>query len=265
MSIELSTETDELHLQQSEHVLWLRLNRPQALNALTASLVDDLTKVIQEADEDPDVRVIVLTGTGRAFCAGADLKESAKRSTEEGARFVKKIGELTNLIEECTKPVIAAINGIAIAGGLELVLACDVVIAAEAAVLGDAHSNYAMFPGAGATVRLPRKIGLNNAKYLMFTGDMPSAREWLAMGLVSQVVPGEGLNDAVSALASKLAGKSPFGLAKMKQALNDSLDQPAQIGLRYERALVNLYSHSADRVEGLAAFREKRPPQFQGR
>ncbi|MBT2550263.1 enoyl-CoA hydratase/isomerase family protein [Arthrobacter sp. ISL-65] len=265
MTIELSTETDELQLQQSDHVLWLRLNRPQALNALTASMVDDLTRVIVEADEDPEVRVIVLTGTGRAFCAGADLKDSAKRSPESGARFVKRIGELTNLIEECTKPVIAAVNGIAIAGGLELVLACDTVIAAESAVLGDAHSNYAMFPGAGATVRLPRKVGLNNAKYLMFTGDMPAAHEWLAMGLVSQVIPDEGLNDAVSALASKLAGKSPLGLAKMKQALNDSLDQPAHIGLRYERALVNLYSHSADRVEGLAAFREKRTPHFQGK
>lgn len=263
--MEATTETKELLTQQSKSVLWLKLNRPHALNALTASLVDDLTRSIVDAEQDPEVRVIVLTGEGRAFCAGADLKDSAKRSPEAGAQFVKRIGELTNLIEACTKPVIAAINGIAIAGGLELVLACDLVIAAESAVLGDAHSNYAMFPGAGGTVRLPRKIGLNNAKHLMFTGDMPVAREWLAMGLVNQVIADEDLIDAVSALASKLAGKSPLGLAKMKQALNDSLDQPAHIGLRYERALVNLYSHSADRIEGLAAFREKRTPHFQGK
>ena len=257
--------SEELHRHQSEAVLWLKLNRPQALNALTASLVNALTRAIEDAERDPEVRVLVLTGEGRAFCAGADLKDSAKRSHESGFEFVKAIGELTNLLEACTKPVIAAVNGIAVGGGLELVLACDLVIAAESAVLGDAHSNYAMFPGGGATVRLPRKIGINNAKHLMFTGEMPAAREWQALGLVTQVVADEGLIDAVSLLARKLATKSPLGLARMKQALNDSLDQPAPIALRYERALSNLYSFSADRAEGLAAFREKRAPHFQGK
>jgi enoyl-CoA hydratase len=263
--VETATNMEELHQEQRDAVLWLKLNRPQALNALTLSLVGALTRAIESAQRDPGVRVIVLTGEGRAFCAGADLKDPARANPDAGAEFVKAIGALTEVIEASGRPVIAAINGIAVAGGLELVLSCDLVIAAESARLGDAHSNYALFPGAGSTVRLPRKVGLNNAKHLMFTGDMRPASEWKDMGLVSQVVADDGFLDAVSALAAKLATKSPLVLARMKQALNDSLDQPASIALRYERALSNLHHFSADRVEGLAAFKEKRAPRFQGK
>ncbi|PUA19537.1 enoyl-CoA hydratase/isomerase family protein [Glaciimonas sp. PCH181] len=260
-----SDTTEELHRHQADAVLWLKLNRPNALNALTATLVDALTSAIKDAERDPAVRVIVLTGEGRAFCAGADLKDSAKRTHESGAEFVKVIGELTVLMEASTKPIIAAVNGIAVAGGLELVLACDFVVATESAKIGDAHSNYAMFPGAGVTARLPRKNGVNNAKYFMFTGEMLPAQEWMALGLVSQVLADNEFIDGVSRIAKKLAIKSPLVLARMKQALNDSLDQPLPIALRSERALSNLHSYSADRVEGLAAFREKRAPQFQGK
>ncbi len=262
--MEAAKNTEELQRQQGDAVLWLKLNRPQALNSLTLSLVEALTMAIKDAQGDPEVRVIVLTGEGRAFFAGADLKDPARSRPESGAEFVKAIGALTELIEASAKPVIAAINGIAVAGGLELVLACDLVIAAESARIGDAHSNYALFPGAGATVRLPRKVGLNNAKLLMFTGDMHPASEWKALGLVNMVVADAGFIDAVAALAKKLATKSPLVLGRMKQALNDSLDQPLSIGLRYERALSNLHHFSADRVEGLTAFKEKRPPQFKG-
>lgn len=260
-----AANTEELQQRHDGGVLWLTLNRPQALNSLTLALVHALIGTIEAAQQDPDVRIIVLTGQGRAFCAGADLKDPARARPESGAEFVQAIGALTELIEASAKPVIAAINGIAVAGGLELVLACDLVIAAESARLGDAHSNYALFPGAGATVRLPRKVGLNNAKLLMFTGDMHPALEWKALGLVNQVVADDGFVDAVSALAAKLAAKSPLVLARMKQALNDALDHPVAVGLRYERALANLHHFSADRVEGLAAFKEKRAPKFQGK
>jgi enoyl-CoA hydratase/carnithine racemase len=265
MTTQTNDTTDELLTERRGTVLWLTLNRPRALNAVTASMLDALVAAIETGDRDPEVRAMVLTGSGRGFCAGADLKDSAKRSPEAGAKFVKKIGELTNLIEASGTPVIAAVNGIAVAGGLELVLSCDIVVAAESAVLGDSHSNFAMFPGAGATVRLPRKIGVNNAKYLMLTGETPTAREWLALGLVNVVVADDDLHDSVERLADKIASKSPLVLARMKQALNDSLDQPVAIGLRYERALAAAHSYSADRVEGLTAFREKRTPQFEGR
>jgi len=263
--LDTAKQTEELQQQRSDAVLWLKLNRPHALNSLTLSLVEALTAAIKDAENDPEVRVIVLTGEGRAFCAGADLKDPARSRPESGAEFVKAIGALTELIEACPRPVIAAINGIAVAGGLELVLACDLVFAAESARLGDAHSNYALFPGAGSTVRLPRKVGLNNAKLLMFSGEMLPATEWKTLGLVNQVIADDGFVDAVSALAKKLASKSPLVLARMKQALNDAMDQPLPIALRYERALSNLHHFSADRVEGLAAFKEKRAPQFQGK
>jgi enoyl-CoA hydratase len=263
--METALHTEELDQQQRNAVLWLKLNRPQALNSLTLSLVNALTQAMEDAQGDPEVRVIVLTGEGRAFCAGADLKDPARSRPESGAEFVKAIGGLTELIEASTKPVIAALNGITVAGGLELVLACDLVIAAESACIGDAHSNYALFPGAGATARLPRKVGLNNAKLLMFTGDMHPASEWKTLGLVNLVVADDGFIGAVEVLAQKLAAKSPLVLGRMKQALNDALDQPLSIGLRYERALSNLHHFSADRVEGLAAFKEKRAPRFTGK
>jgi enoyl-CoA hydratase/carnithine racemase len=263
--METVLNSEELDQQQRDAVLWLTLNRPQALNSLTLSLVNGLMQAIQNAQDDPEVRIIVLTGAGRAFCAGADLKDPARSRPESGAEFVRAIGALTELIEGSAKPVIAAINGIAVAGGLELVLACDLVVAAESSRIGDAHSNYALFPGAGATVRLPRKVGLNNAKLLMFTGDMHPASEWKELGLVNMVVPDDSFTSAVESLAAKLAVKSPLVLGRMKQALNDSLDQPLSIGLRYERALSNLHHFSADRVEGLAAFKEKRSPQFTGK
>ena len=256
----------ELLSHQIHAVLWLKLNRPHALNALTPTLVDALASAVESAVLNPEIRVIVLSGEGRAFCAGADLKESEKRSREIGGSvaFVRSVGALMNLIEACPKPIIAAVNGIAVAGGLELVLACDIVIAAESAVLGDAHSNYALFPGGGATARLPRKVGLNNAKHLMFTGEMRAAREWQALGLVSQVAADAELANVVSAIADKLATKSPLILARMKEALNDALDQPLQIALKRERDLSELHSLSFDRAEGLAAFREKRTPRFEG-
>ncbi|MBT2587155.1 enoyl-CoA hydratase/isomerase family protein [Arthrobacter sp. ISL-95] len=265
MTTETNDTTDELLTERRGSVLWLTLNRPKALNAITATMLDALVAAVEEGDRDPEVRAMVLTGSGRGFCAGADLKDSGKRTPEEGARFVKKIGELTSFIEASGTPVIAAINGIAVAGGLELVLSCDIVVAAESAVIGDSHSNFAMFPGAGVTVRLPRKIGLNNAKYLMFTGQTQTAREWVAYGLVNEVVADDELVGSVERLADTISSKSPLVLARMKQALNDSLDHPVSTGLRYERALSAAHSYSFDRVEGLSAFREKRVPQFEGR
>lgn len=258
---------DELHVQFADCVLWLRLNRPAALNALTPALVDGMARAIAVAGANPRVRVVVLTGAGRAFCAGADLKESEQRSkvARGNVAFIRALGALATAIEACPRPVIAAVNGIAVAGGLELMLACDIVLAAESARLGDAHANYAMFPGAGATVRLPRRVGLAKAKELMLTGDLLSAANALAIGLVNRVVPDLALEHEVLALAAKLAVKSPLVLARMKEALNDTTDQPAEIALRRERDLNELHALSFDRAEGLAAFREKRSPQFQGR
>lgn len=261
------SSTDELLCEEREGVLWLTLNRPQALNALTAAMVQALTATLQAAIQEPGIRAIVLTGSGRAFCAGADLKDSERRSREPGAvmAFIRAVMALVDLIENCPKPTLAAVNGTAVAGGLELILACDLVLAAESARLGDSHSNFAMFPGAGATAKLPRRIGLSEAKWLMFTGATLPAGDPIWRGLVNQVVPLEALNDEVEALARHLAAKSPLVLNRMKEALNDALEQPLAVAMRRERDLNELHSLSLDRAEGLAAFREKRTPQFSGR
>jgi enoyl-CoA hydratase len=259
-------ETDELRADVSDGVLTLTLNRPAALNAVTPSLIDALTSALSRGQDDPSVRVVVVTGAGRAFCAGADLKAAEQRSAvpRGNVAFIAAFGELVQRIVSYPKPAIAAVNGIAVAGGLELVLACDQVIAAQSARLGDAHANYAMFPGAGATVMLPRRVGLAQAKRLMFGGELWSADESLRAGLVDQVVPDADLHAAARALASLFASKSPLLLARMKQALADSLDVPRELGMRRERELNELHATSADRREGLAAFREKRPPRFTG-
>jgi len=259
--------SDELGVGASDDgVLTLTLNRPAALNALTPELVERLSDALAAGLRDAAVRVVVLTGAGRAFCAGVDLKASEQRSKvpRGNVAFIAALGGLVQRIASFPKPVIAAVNGIAVAGGLELVLACDHAIAACSARLGDAHANYAMFPGAGATVRLPRRMGLAQAKALMFSGALWSAEKALAAGLVDQVVPDDELLPAACGLAAVFAAKSPLVIARMKEALNDALDQPLETGLRRERDLNELHSMSADRREGLAAFREKRPPRFTG-
>jgi enoyl-CoA hydratase len=259
-------DSGELLADSSSGVLTLTLNRPAALNTLTPALIDALSSALSRGLDDASIRVAVLTGTGRAFCAGADLKATEQRSAlpRGNVAFIAAFGDLVQRIASYPKPVIAGVNGIAVAGGLELVLACDQVIAARSARLGDAHANYAMFPGAGATVRLPRRIGLAKAKLLMFSGTLWSADESCRAGLVDQVVPDEDLPAATHGLASLIASKSPLVIARMKEALGDSLDQPPEVGMRRERALNELHATSADRREGLAAFREKRAPNFTG-
>lgn len=248
--------------------LWLRINRPEAMNSLNPDVVRALQAGLDLAEADLDVRCLVLTGSGRAFCAGADLKFVKQAGDEAGAgpsSFLDRVGELLNRIEAFPRPVIAAVNGLALAGGLETVLCCDLVIAAESARLGDAHANYGLLPGGGASVRLPRKIGPTRAKYLMFTGDFVPARELVESGLVNAVVPDDELEAAVSALVDKLSARSPLGLARMKQLVDDGLGQPVATGLRLELLASALHQHSYDMQEGLRAFQEKRAPAFIGR
>ena len=256
----------ELLTNFNDGVFTMTLNRPESLNALTPGLVDALQAAVDQAGADDQVRCIVVTGAGRAFCAGADLKESEQRSRvpRGNVAFIRTVGRVITALEAVPKPVIAGVNGYAVAGGLELVLACDLVIASTSARIGDSHSNYAMFPGGGATVRLPRRVGLANAKRLMFFGDLLTAAEAAAIGLVDEVVPPEELAACTQHWARKLSARSPLVIARMKEALNDSLSAPPEIGYRRERDLNELHALSNDRREGLVAFREKRTPVFTG-
>lgn len=261
------TAQDPLRAQFDGTVLWLQLNRPASMNALTTRMVDELTGAIARAGTAPEVRVVVLHGAGRAFCAGTDLKESERLAAAPGANaaYIDALYRLTATIEACPRPVIAAVNGFAVAGGLELALACDLICAARSARLGDGHANYANFPGGGATVRLPRRIGLAKAKYLMLTGRLWSAEQALTAGLVDELADDDRLAETVQGLAEEMARKSPLVLARMKHSLHDGWEQAAEAALQLEREHYDRHSRSQDRAEGLAAFREKRPPRFEGR
>ena len=216
-----------------------------------------------------DANIIAL-GRGRALCAGADLA-FALDSLEETGRtdallaFVERAGSVLDRVARFPRPVIAAVNGLALAGGLELVLCCDLVVAAESARIGDAHANYGLLPGAGGSVRLPRRIGATRAKRMLFTGDLVPAQELLEAGLVNAVVPDDELETAAMALAEAVSQKSPLSLAAMKKLVAEGDDLPLEEALRLELEALRTHLESYDVREGLTAFREKREPRFEGR
>ena len=250
-------------------VAWITLNRPRELNALDDAVLEQLGAALGEAEADPAVRCVVLTGAGRAFCAGADLRFvqalPVERRDVETAAFLGRASALMSRLEAFPRPVIAAVNGVAVAGGLELLLCADLVVAAEGARIGDGHANYGLLPGAGGSARLPRRVGMTRAKHLFFTGDLLPAAELVAAGLVNSVVPDAELPAAVGQLATKIAARSPAGLRRMKELANASADSTLDEALRRELAVNEDYALTFDRNEGLAAFNENRQPVFQGR
>ena len=264
----MTPDDDAVRVELRAEALWITLNRPAAMNALSPRMLDRLDAALVQAAEDPAVRTVVVTGTGTAFCAGADLKAVRHEiSSDPGGlrRFVEGAAATMNRLEALPKPVIAAVNGLALAGGFEIVLACDLVIASEQAKLGDAHINFALLPGGGSSVRLPRKVGPNLAKYLLFSGESLPASAFLGGGFVQQVVPPHELIDATDRLATGLAKKSPLALKRMKQLVDAGLDQPRQSALLLELVASEAHFTSHDMHEGLAAFDERRPPCFLGR
>jgi enoyl-CoA hydratase len=248
--------------------LRIRLNRPDAMNALTPKVVSRITELLRANASNPEIKAVVLTGAGAAFCAGADLKVvrgQTAASAKTLSDFLVSVSTMMAELEAFPCPVIAAVNGIAVAGGLELVLCCDLVVAARSARFGDAHANFGLLPGGGASVRLPRKIGVTRAKYLFYTGDFLPAEDLVATGLVNQVVEDSELEEATNRIVAKLAKKSPLALRRMKALVDDGLEQPQTVALRAELLASEVHSHSFDMKEGLAAFEEKRMPQFVGR
>ncbi len=247
---------------------WLALNRPDDMNALDPDTVSEMNEAVAAAAADKKVRVLVLTGKGRAFCAGADLK-FIKGALKDGVGpemgpYLDGFSSMCNGLENFPQPVIASVNGLALAGGLELLLCCDLVIAAESARIGDAHANFGLIPGGGSSARLPRKIGPTRAKYLLFTGEFLPAGDLVAAGLVNEVVPDDQLEAATGKLAEKLAGKSPLSLRRMKTLVNDGWDQPLNAALKAEVEAFRAHGESRDIREGLAAFAEKRSPEYTG-
>jgi enoyl-CoA hydratase/carnithine racemase len=249
--------------------LWLTLDRPDKLNAVDPGMVEALHARLAEAASDEAVRAVVLTGAGRAFCAGADIGASPQDDAEAYrlrlAAFLERFGELTLAMERLPKPVIAAVNGTALAGGLELILACDLVFAAAEAKIGDGHARYGLMPGGGSTVRLPRRLAPAKASWLMFSGELVEATDPLLADLFTAVVPAAELLAEVERRVALVASRSPLVTARLKALAREAAEMPVEAGLAAEREVNGRHFFAADRAEGLAAFRERREPRFMGR
>jgi enoyl-CoA hydratase/carnithine racemase len=252
----------------AQGVLTLTLNRPDALNAFSRDLLDTFATAVREANFNPDVRVVIITGAQGAkasFSTGADLKERATMSEGEVKRFLFNIRSAFTAVENMRQPVIAAVNGFAFGGGLELALACDIRIASTKAQMGLTETSLAIIPGAGGTQRLPRIVGLAKAKELILTARRISAEEALAIGLVSRVVPAGELLDACRELAGEIAQNGPIAIQQAKFAVNKGMDASLEIGLNIESVAYWHCIPTEDRLEGLKAFKEKRKPVYKGR
>ena len=249
-----------------EHVATITLNRPDVHNAQNDTLRRELHHVFSALTTDDDVKVIVITGAGaRAFSAGADIREFVEPASPTELRERRKRIEYRSVMDRCSQPIIAAINGFALGGGLELALACDIRIAAENATLGLTEINLAIIPGGGGTQRLPRLVGRGKALEMIMTGMRIPAAEALRIGLVERVVPVAELHAAAQALARTLADKAPVALRYAKEAVVGGLGLPLEDGIRLENDLATLLRTTEDRVEGARAFVEKRKPRWTGK
>jgi enoyl-CoA hydratase len=244
----------------------LTINRPEVLNALDIPTTLDLEKAFAALEANADVRVIVITGAGeRAFVAGGDIADlNSRQGLAHYQEFAEVIHRVFRRIEKSDKPTIAAVNGFALGGGTELLLAIDLRIAADSARLGLPEITLGLFPGAGGTQRIIRQIPLCRAKEIMFTGGHISAQEAAEIGLINSVVPKDKLMDEVMAMARTVAHKSPLVLKLLKRSLLDGGDMPLSSALAHEQAVVSLVLDSADAHEGCSAFLEKRDATFTG-
>lgn len=240
----------------------LTLNRPGKLNALSKPVLAELDQRLTDAGQDPAVGCVILTGAGRAFSAGADISEMLARGVDAYAD-PERVQHWHN-IERFPKPLLAAVNGFALGGGLELALLCDIIIASEAARFGSPEINIGGFPGDGGTQRLPRAVGKSFAMQMVLTGALVDASVAERKGLVSEVVAPESLMARATEIATLIAAKSTAITPFAKRAVQAAFEQPLQAGLETEHRLTVTAFATADRVEGLQAFMEKRPPHFRG-
>ena len=252
--------------EEKDGVAVLTLNRPEVMNSFNFALLLALKKQIDALRSNANIRVIIITGSGpKAFCAGADLKERTALDELQVKDFIFTIRNLFTDIEFLNKPVIAAVNGIALGGGMELALACDIRIAAASASMGLTETRLAIIPGAGGTQRLPRLIGRGKAKELIFTGRRVDAREALQIGLVNQVCEQDALLDECRKMAAMICETGPIAIEQAKYAINYGLETDLHTGLGIESNAYWVTIPSQDRLEGLAAFQEKRKPVYKGK
>ena len=253
---------EHLRVERRGAVLRLSLNRPEAKNALNRAMRSELRSALLQAEADPDVRVVLLTGEGDSFCAGADIRELGER-TMLGSAWAPD--RLDTVIEELSKPVVAAVHGYTLGGGFELILACTLRIAADDFKGGFPEIKLGIFPALGATQRLPRMVGESVALSLILTGRIIDAEEAGRLGLFTRVVPPGELLSGAWELAAMLARRPPVAMRAAVEAVRRSLDLSRRDGLDFERRLFGIVCGTADKNEGVAAWLEKREPQFSGR
>jgi enoyl-CoA hydratase/3-hydroxyacyl-CoA dehydrogenase len=261
----MSKPYETIRIEREDRIAWIVLNRPHRLNALNDVMMEELLDALTTIDNDPGVRCVIITGEGdRAFSAGADITAFPKATPVMAEELSRKGQKVFSTIEELSKPVIAAINGYALGGGLELALACDFRISSEHAELGSPEINLGIIPGWGGTQKLVRIIGLRNAKRLVMLGERLKAEEALQLGLVDKVVPFEKLRIEAKSLAQKLCNGPPIGLKYAKYALNFGSQVPLEVGLRLEAALMALLFSTNDVKRGIEAFMSRSKPEFKG-
>lgn len=265
-------EYDTIIVEKSDKVGKIVLNRPEVLNAMTTKLVDELTKAVKDLAGDSEVRVVVLTGAGRAFSSGADLKEGFSGTRNEPGSGAEEIRQelqtaqvISYTLHSMEKPTIALVNGVAAGGGMDWALSCDMRIGCERTRFMSAYIRIGAFSGLGGTWLLPRLVGIPKAAELLFTGDFLDAEEAYRLGLLNKLVPSEKLQEEGMALARKIALGPPIAIKLTKMLIYKGLHMEFQTALQMAAACETITLTSEDRNEGVKAFLEKRPPQFKGR
>jgi enoyl-CoA hydratase/carnithine racemase len=252
-------------LERKDGIGYLTLNRPQVFNAISEQMIREMKGAIEELDRDPHVGAVIITGAGKAFQSGADIEELSRMSPLEILRWNQGVVENFDALERMRPPVIAAINGFALGGGLELALACTIRVASETARMGLPEVKIGLLPGAGGTQRLPRLIGKGLAAEIILTGEMIDAREAYRIGLVNRVVPAEQLMQTAEEIARKILHNAPVAVALAKDAIEVGKNLPLDGAIQYaQKNCITCFS-TEDMKEGTAAFLQKREPQFKGR
>lgn len=259
-------EYSNLLIETTAGVATLTINSPRTMNALNSEILGELECALYELNLEESVHAVIITGAGeKAFVAGADIKEMSGMSSHEGHQFGLKGQRVMMLIEKMTKPVIAAVNGYALGGGLELALACDFIYASQKAKFGFPEVTLGIMPGFGGTQNLARLIGVNKANELIFTGKMISADKAAAWGIVNELFPPEELLIKAREAAAAIAAVGRLGVAYAKDAIANGLNMVKEDGFRYEASLFGVLFSTADQKEGMGAFVEKRKAEFKGR